>query len=116
MIRGLDHLSYEGRLSEVALFSLAKRRLWGVLIMTLQYLKEDYIQEGNQLFTWVDSDKTRWNIFKIKEGRYRLDRRQGKFFTKRVVRFWNRLPKEMVDVPSLEVFKARFDGALDNLI
>ena len=45
MIRGLDHLSYEGRLSEVALFSLAKRRLWGVLIMTLQYLKGDYKQD-----------------------------------------------------------------------
>ena len=39
-----------------------------------------------------------------------------KFFTVRVVRHWNRLPSEVVDAPSLEVFKARLDGALGNLI
>ncbi|KAK4832889.1 hypothetical protein QYF61_026439, partial [Mycteria americana] len=40
----------------------------------------------------------------------------GKWFTVRVVRHWNRLPKEVVDALSLEVFKARLDGALSNLI
>ncbi|KFQ77505.1 hypothetical protein N337_00291, partial [Phoenicopterus ruber ruber] len=39
-----------------------------------------------------------------------------KFFTLRVVRHWNRLPREAVDAPSLEVFKARLDGALSNLL
>ncbi|KFQ93564.1 hypothetical protein Y956_07481, partial [Nipponia nippon] len=53
--------------------------------------------------------------FKLKEGRFRLDMRK-KFFTVRVVRHWNRLPKEVVDAPSLEVFKATLDGALSNLV
>jgi len=39
-----------------------------------------------------------------------------KFFTRKVVRHWNRLPREAVDAPSVEVFKARLDGALSNLV
>ncbi|KFP00871.1 hypothetical protein N300_14993, partial [Calypte anna] len=54
------------------------------------------------------------NGFKLEEGRFRLDIKK-KFFRVRVVRQWNRLPREAVDAPSLEVFKARLDGALSNL-
>ncbi|KFU98621.1 hypothetical protein N339_05711, partial [Pterocles gutturalis] len=52
---------------------------------------------------------------KLREGRFRLDIRK-KFFTQRVVRHWNRLPREVVDAPSLEAFKARLDGALGSLL
>ncbi|KFQ76640.1 hypothetical protein N337_04613, partial [Phoenicopterus ruber ruber] len=55
------------------------------------------------------------NGFKLKEGRFRLDTRK-KFFTMRVMKHWNRLPKEVVDAPSLEMFKVRLDGALGSLI
>jgi len=41
---------------------------------------------------------------------------RGKFFTRRVVMHWNRLPKEAVDAPYLEAFKARLDVALDSLV
>ena len=88
------------------MFSLEKRRLWGDLTAAFQYLKGAYKQEG--------SSRTRGNGFKLKEGRFRLDVR-GKFFTRRVVRCWNGLPGEVVDAPSLEVFKARLDGALGSL-
>ena len=39
-----------------------------------------------------------------------------KFFTQRVVAHWNRLPKEVVDTPSLEALKARLDVVLSSLV
>ena len=41
---------------------------------------------------------------------------RGKIFPMRVVRCWNRLPREAVDAPSLDVFKARLDGAQADLV
>ncbi|KFP49904.1 hypothetical protein N323_08225, partial [Cathartes aura] len=55
------------------------------------------------------------NGSKLNEGRFRLDIRK-KFFTVRVVKHWNRFPREVVDAPSLETFQVRLDGALSNLI
>ncbi|KAK4812759.1 hypothetical protein QYF61_020379 [Mycteria americana] len=115
IIRGLEHLSYKDRLRELGLFSLEKRRLQADLIAAFQYLKGAYKKAGQALFTRACSDRTRGNGFKLKEGRFRLDIRK-KFFTMRVVRHWNRLPREVVDVPSLEVFQARLDGALSSLV
>jgi len=63
----------------------------------------------------VCSDRTRGNGSKLKEGRFRLDIRK-KFFNMRAVKHWKRLPREAVDAHSLEVFKARLDGALSNLV
>ena len=51
----------------------------------------------------------------LREGRFRLDIR-NQFFTVRVVKHWNRLSREAVATPSLEVLKARLDGALSNLV
>ena len=63
----------------------------------------------------MDTDRTRGNCFKLRQGRFRVDIRRN-FFTQRVVTHWNRLPKEAVDAPSLEAFKARLDVALGSLV
>ncbi|KFZ69247.1 hypothetical protein N338_13210, partial [Podiceps cristatus] len=55
------------------------------------------------------------NGFKLRQGRFSLDIRKS-IFTVRVVKHWSTLPREVVDAPSLETFKARLDGALSNLI
>jgi len=112
--RGLEHLFYEDRLRELALFSLERRRLWGDLIEAFQYLKETYRKDGENHFSKACCDNTRSNGFKLREGRFRLDTRK-KFFTMRVVKHWNRLPREIVEAPYLETFQARLDGALSNL-
>jgi len=115
MIRGMEHLPCEERLRELGLFRLEKRILQGGLTAAFQYLKGAYKKAGEGLFTRAQNDRTRRNGFQLKEDRFRLDIRK-KFFTMRVLRHWNRLPREAVAAPSLEVFKARLDGGLSGLV
>jgi len=115
MNRELERLTYEDRLRELGLFSLEKRRLQGDLIAAFQYLKRVYRKAGEGLLIRDCSNRMRGNGSKLKEGRFRLDIRK-KFFTLRVVRHRNKLPKEAVDASSREGFKARLDGALSNLV
>ncbi|KFO66095.1 hypothetical protein N302_02649, partial [Corvus brachyrhynchos] len=57
------------------------------------------------------------NGLKLSQRIFRLDIRK-RFFTQRMYIdvHWHRLPREAVDAPSLEAFKARLDRALDNLV
>ena len=83
--------------------------------MASQYLKGSYRKKAYRLFSRVCGDRTRGNGFKLKEGRFRLNVRK-KSFTVRVVRHWNRLPKDVANAPFLKTFKVRLDQALDNLM
>ncbi|KAK4819121.1 hypothetical protein QYF61_025588 [Mycteria americana] len=104
MVRGLEHLCCEDRLRELGLFSLEKGRLRADLIAAFQYLKGAYKKDGERLFTGACSDRMRGKGFKLKEGKFRLDIRKT-LLMMRMVRYWPRLPREVVDAPFLEAFK-----------
>jgi len=111
MVRGMEHLPCEEKLGELGLFSLEKRRFRGELIAAFQYLEGAYKKDGDKLTSSACCNRTKCNGFKQKEGRFRLCIRK-KLFTVRVVKHWNRLPREVVEVASLEIFKIRLGGAL----
>jgi len=113
MVRELEHLCCEERLRELGLFSLEKAA--GRPYCGLPVPEGAYRKDGQNLFSRACCEKARSNSFKLKESRFRLDIRK-KLFIVRVVKPWPRLPREVVNAPSLETFQARLDGALSTLV
>ena len=106
------HITGGGKLG---LFSLGRRRLRGDTIAIFKYSKGCHLEDGAQLFSVAPEGRARTNGFKLIQKKFRLNIRE-KFLTVRAVPQWNRLPREVVSAPSLEVLKQRLDSHLTEML
>ncbi|KAK4824078.1 hypothetical protein QYF61_010589 [Mycteria americana] len=115
LVKGLEGMSYEERLRTLGLSRLETRRLRGDLMALYSFLRRGSGEGGADLFSLGSRDRTHGNGSKLHQGRFRLDIRKH-FFTERMVKHWKKLPGEVVDAPSLSVFKRHLDNALNNML
>ena len=113
-VHGLANLTYEERLIRLELLSIKERVLRGDLIETFKIVTGKSKLDPNQFFERHQDDRTRGHQFKLKALRSAHQAR-AKFFSNRVVAYWNRLPEEVVTATTTNEFKNRLDRHWDEL-
>ena len=95
--------------------TLETRRLRGDFINAYKYLKGGCQDDGTRLFSIVPNDRTRVNGHKLEHRKFRLSIRKNSFPV-RVPEQGHRLPMEVVESPSPEIFKTCLDAFLCPLL
>jgi len=102
-------LNYMERLKVTGLSTLEQRRDRGDMIEVFKTLKGFNRVESNRFFNFAEDSRTRGHNMKLVKERARLDSRKY-YFTNRVINKWNSLPQYVVDAPSINAFKNRYDS------
>jgi len=95
---GMEGMSYKEQLRTLGLSHLERRRLRDNFIALCSFMRRGHGDGGADLSSLGSSHGTRGNGSKLCQGRFRLDVRKHSF-TRRVVRCWNRLPRERRSMP-----------------
>lgn len=114
-ITGLSDLSYAERLTVLGLYSVKGRLLRHDLIYCYRIFHDLSIISPTDLFTMAPTVATRGHRFKIQMQHSQLESRR-RFFSCRVIQRWNSLPLDVVDAPSLPVFKTRLHSFLGEIL
>jgi len=110
LVQGFKKLSYKQRLEKLGLTTLEKRRERGDLIETYKLLTGKEKIDNNQFFQRTSQERElRGHSMKLFQQRSRLDVRKY-FFSQRVVGPWNKLPQRVIDAPTVNSFKNRYDS------
>jgi len=107
-------MTYEEWLRTLGLSSLERRRLRGDLVSLYSFLRRRIREGGADFFSLGSSGRMHGSSSKLHQRRFRFRLNSRKhFFIERVVKRWNRLPREMVDAPS---FQRHLDNTLNNML
>ena len=109
MVKGLEKLPYETRLKKLGIYCLERRRLRGDLIETFKILTGREHVNYSKFFELADvTNGLRGHSLKLFKPRCRTTVRQN-FFSLRIVNEWNKLPLDVMEAPSINMFKNRLD-------
>ena len=110
LVKGLQHINYEGRLKSLSLPSLKYRRFRGDMIQTFKILNNIYDPDITPTINRNFSSRTRGHSFKLEVNYNKYDFRKYSF-TQRIIPIWNSLSESVVASKSLNTFKKRLDEA-----